>query len=161
MNTENNYAFIDGNNLYLGAKTQDIKLDYRRLRLYLTHKFNVTKAFIFIGYDPERTQLYASLHNAGFILVHKPTVKYYENGKQTMKGNVDAELVLHCAAIEYENYDKAIIVTSDGDFRCLLGFLKDREKLGRVIAPTRFYSSLLQKFRDDIVLLSTIRKKVS
>lgn len=157
----NNYAFIDGNNLYLGAKSQGIKLDYRKFRLYLTHKFNVAKAFIFIGYDPERTKLYANLHNAGFILIHKPTVKYYENGKQTMKGNVDAELVLNCAAIEYENYDKAIIITSDGDFRCLLEFLKDRDKLERIIAPTRFYSSLLQKFRSDIIPLSTIRKKIS
>lgn len=33
---ENNktYAFIDGNNLYLGAKSQNIELDYRKLRLY-------------------------------------------------------------------------------------------------------------------------------
>lgn len=95
------------------------------------------------------------------LLVHKPTVKYYENDKQTMKGNVDAELVLHCTAIEYENYDKAVIITSDGDFRCLLEFLKNRDKLERVIAPTRFYSSLLQKFRSDIISLSTIKKMIS
>lgn len=161
MKTENNYAFIDGNNLYLGAKAQGIDLDYRKLRLYLTHKFSISKAFIFIGYDPERTGLYASLHNAGFILVHKPTVKYYEDGKQTMKGNVDAELVLHCAAIEYGNYDKAVIITSDGDFRCLIDFLKDRGKLERIITPTKFYSSLLQEFRDSILSLSAIRKIIS
>lgn len=80
MKISKNYAFIDGNNLYLGAKSQGIKLDYRKLRLYLTHKFNVAKAIIFIGYDPERTALYADLYNAGFVLVQKPTVKYYENG---------------------------------------------------------------------------------
>lgn len=133
-------------------------MDYRKFRLYLTHKFKVSKAFI--GYDPEHTKLYANLHNAGFILIHKPTVKYYENGKQTMKGNVDAELVLHCAAIEYNNYNKAVIVTSDGDFRCLLDFLKDRGKLERVITPTKFYSSLLRKFRDDVLSLSKIKSIV-
>ena len=42
-----------------------------------------------------------------------------------MKGNVDAELVLHSAAIEYDNYDKAIVITSDGDFRCLFEYLKE------------------------------------
>ena len=157
----NNYAFIDGNNLYLGAKAQGIKLDYRKLRLYLTNKFNVSKAFIFIGYDPEHSRLYNSLHNAGFILVSKPTVKYYENGKRTMKGNVDAELVLHSAAIEYSNYDRAIVITSDGDFRCLFEYLKEKEKLERIITPTKFYSSLLQRFRKDILPLSTISKMIS
>lgn len=160
MNKPKNYAFIDGNNLYLGAKAQGIKIDYRKLRLYLAHKFNVVKAFIFIGYDPDRSPLYASLHNAGYILVQKPTVKYYENGKRTMKGNVDAELVLHSAAIEYKNYDKAIVITSDGDFRCLFEYLKEKEKLERIITPTRFYSSLLQIFRKDILSLSAIKKMV-
>lgn len=158
---DNNYAFIDGNNLYLGAKAQGIRLDYRKLRLYLTNKFGVSRAFIFIGYDPERSRLYDSLHNAGFILVSKPTVKYYENGKRTMKGNVDAELVLHSVAIEYDNYDRAIVITSDGDFRCLFEYLKEKEKLERIITPTRFYSSLLQKFRKEILPLSTISKMIS
>lgn len=161
MNKQKNYAFIDGNNLYLGAKAQGIRLDYRKLRLYLTHKFSVVKAFIFIGYDPDRTNLYAALHNAGFVLVQKPTVKFYENGKRTMKGNVDAELVLHSAAIEYENYDKAIVITSDGDFRCLFEYLKEKEKLERIITPTKFYSSLLQEFRREILSLSTIKKMIS
>ncbi len=61
-----------------------------------------------------------------------------------MKGNVDAELVLHSAAIEYDNYDKAIVITSDGDFRCLFEYLKEKEKLERIITPTKFYSSLFQ-----------------
>lgn len=136
-------------------------MDYRKLRLYLTHKLNVAKAFIFIGYDPERSSLYAALHNAGYILIQKPTVKYYENGKRTMKGNVDAEIVLHSAAIEYEKYDKAIVITSDGDFRCLFEYLGEQDKLGRIITPTKFYSSLLQKFRKDILPLSKIKKMIS
>ena len=47
-----NYAFIDGNNLYLGTKVQDINLDYGKLRKYLRNKFDVEKVFLFIGYDP-------------------------------------------------------------------------------------------------------------
>ena len=155
-NLNNNYAFIDGNNLYLGAKSQNIELDYRKLRLYLTNKFNVKKAFIFIGYDPDRTYLYSNLVDAGFILVHKPTVIYHENGKRTMKGNVDAELVLHSAAIEYKNYDKAIVVTSDGDFTCLFKFLQEKEKLEKIITPTKFYSSLFQPISQFIVPLYKI-----
>jgi len=31
--------------------------------------------------------------------------------------------VLYAAAIEYSNYDKAVIVSGDGDFYCLHEFL--------------------------------------
>ncbi len=160
MDRTKNYAFIDGNNLYLGARSQGIKIDYRKLRLYLTHKFGVAKAFIFIGYDPKRSSLYTALRNAGYILIQKPTVKYYENGKRTMKGNVDAELVLHSAAIEYKNYDRAIVITSDGDFRCLFEYLREKEKLERVITPTRFYSSLFQPISKYILPLKQIESKI-
>ncbi len=156
-----NYAFIDGNNLYLGAKSQGIELDYRKLRLYLKNKFNVEKAIIFIGYDPDRTSLYSNLVEAGFKLVHKPTVYYYEDGKRTMKGNVDAELVLHAAAIEYRNYEKAIIVSSDGDFTCLIQFLLEKNKLLKIITPTNFYSRLFHPYTSYILTLKKIRDTIS
>lgn len=151
-----NYAFIDGNNLYLGAKSQGIELDYRKFRLYLAHKFDVKKAFIFIGYDPDRTYLYNRLVSAGFTLVHKPTVIYVKDGKRLMKGNVDAELVLYSAAIEYDNYDEAVIVTSDGDFTCLFNFLAGNGKLCKIITPTKFYSSLFQPVSQFILPLYKI-----
>ena len=156
-----NYAFIDGNNLYLGAKSQKIKLDYRSLRFYLRDKFGVAKAFLFIGYDSNNVQLYNSLQSAGFILVFKPTIPYMENGHRQMKGNVDAELVLHAAAIEYRNYEKAIIVTSDGDFACLMRYLDEKNKLGRIITPTASHSSLLRPFGKYILPLKSIKESVS
>lgn len=154
------YVFIDGNNLHLGAKSQGIELDYRKLRLYLTHKFNAKKAFIFIGYDPDRTYTYSRLVDAGFTLIHKPTVIYHESGKRQMKGNVDAELVLHAAAIEYDNYDKAIVFTSDGDFTCLFNYLAGKGKLERIITPTKFYSSLFQPLASYILPLKRIAKMI-
>lgn len=156
-----NYAFIDGNNLYLGAKSQNIKLNYRSLRFYLRDKLGVAKAFLFIGYNSQNTELYNNLQSAGFILVFKPTVPYTENGHRQMKGNVDAELVLHSAAIEYKNYDKAVIVSSDGDFACLIRYLKANKKLSRIITPTDSYSSLLSPFGKFILPLKSIKGNVS
>lgn len=161
MGDEKNYAFVDGNNLYLGARSQGINLDYRKFRLYLKNKFNVEKAFLFIGYDPERTRMYNYLVSSGYILIHKPTVIYHENGRRMMKGNVDAELVLYAAAIEYNNYSQAVIVTSDGDFACLIDYLRKNDKLRRIITPTEFYSSLLQDFRQNILPLRNIRGIIS
>jgi hypothetical protein len=44
-----NYAFIDGNNIYLGIKNLGWDLDYARFRIYLKEKHQVVKAFYFIG----------------------------------------------------------------------------------------------------------------
>ena len=155
------YAFIDGNNLYLGAKSQGIELDYGKLRLYLRNKLGVDIAFLFIGYNPDNARLYATLQSYGYILIFKPVVFYTENDKRTMKGNVDAELVLHSAAIEYDNYDKAVIVTSDGDFACLVQYLDENNKLAKIITPTNFYSSLFHPYTKYILPLSKFSSKIS
>jgi uncharacterized LabA/DUF88 family protein len=115
---------------------------------------------MFIGLVSNNQKLYTQLQASGFILVFKPTVQYFENGKQTVKGNVDAELVLHTAAIEYSNYEKAIIVSGDGDFACLLEFLQDNNKLLRVFTPNSQYSKLLKPYSRYIVELSQLKNSL-
>jgi len=65
-------------------------------------------------------QLYTSLQQAGFVLVFKPVLQVKERGA---KGHVNADLVLK-AMTEYGNYEKAVIVTSDGDFCSLVETLR-------------------------------------
>lgn len=150
------FAFIDSQNLNLGT-SKDIyrnkkliykgwKLDYRKFRKYLQDKFHVKKAFLFIGYIAKNKSLYSSLETCGYSLIFKPTTK--DNlGKP--KGNVDAELVLYASAIEYGNYDKAIVVSGDGDFYCLHEYLLKRKKLLGIIIPnTKSESTLLKKFQS-------------
>ena len=49
--------------------------------------------------------------------------------------------------LSYENYDKAVIVSGDGDFRCLHEFLNEKGKLLRIIIPNeKSQSSLLRPF---------------
>jgi len=162
------YVFIDSQNLNLGT-SKDIymgdkllykgwKLDYKKFRIYLKDKFKVEKVFLFIGYIPSYQELYKSLKKWGYALVFKPTVK---DGTGKPKGNVDAELVLHAAKLEFDNYDKAIIVSGDGDFYCLHKFLKKEGKLAKIIIPNRkSESSLLRKFQLDKVFLDREKNKL-
>jgi len=155
------YAFIDSQNLNLGT-SKDIyrnnkliytgwKLDFKKFRRYLLDKFRVSKAFLFIGYIPQNKPLYNKLKSYGYELVFKPTVKDNE-GKP--KGNVDAELVLHSAAVEFSNYNKAVIVAGDGDYRCLHEYLIKNKKLSKIIIPNRYNeSSLLKDFQEYKVFL--------
>lgn len=155
-----NYAFIDSQNLYLGIKSQEWEIDYAKLRLYLKNKFNIEKAFIFIGYVPKNIQLYTNLQKAGYIVVFKPTISYIAGSKRTQKGNVDAELVLHAAAIEYGNYEQAIIISSDGDFACLAEYLAGNNKLLKIMTPSQKYSKLLSKFGNRILQINDCRKSL-
>ncbi len=120
----NNYAFIDSQNLNLSVKQQGWTLDFGRFRKYLEDKYKITKAFLFIGYVPQNQSLYINLQKGGYILVFKLTLTLPDG---RVKGNVDAELVLH-TMIEYRNYDKALIVTGDGDFYCLVEYLLKNDK---------------------------------
>lgn len=152
----NNYAFIDSQNLNLSVRDQCWKLDYKKFRIYLKDKFNVEKAFLFIGYIPKNKKIYDNLHRSGFEIIFKPISK--QNGK--IKGNVDAELVLHCM-INYNNFNKAVIITGDGDFHCLIEYLEKKNKLSKLIVPNKYkYSALLKRFLNKTTSLNNLKPKL-
>ncbi len=154
---ENNFAFIDSQNLNLSIRNQGWILDYKKFRKYLEDKYNVTKAFLFIGYVPQNQDLYTSLQESGYIVIFKPTLTL-PNGK--VKGNVDAELVLH-AMVEYQKYDKALIVTGDGDFYCLVDYLIKQDKLLKLMIPNeKKFSSLYRKVMSHIVFMNNLKEKL-
>ena len=153
----NNYAFIDSQNLNLSIREQGWALDYKKFRIYLKDVFEVTKAYLFIGYIETNQALYKYLQDAGYTLIFKPTLQL-SNGR--VKGNVDAELVLH-TMIEFDNYERAVIVTGDGDFHCLVDYLIQQGKLAKLVIPNqRKFSSLYRKLMTHIIFLNNMRSKL-
>jgi uncharacterized LabA/DUF88 family protein len=112
------------------------------------------------------------MHELGFLVVLKPTVDVSashdaddkkskkDDDKPTVKGNVDAELVLY-AMKELPNYGKAIIVSGDGDFFSLAEYLEEQGKLANILTPNWQYSSLLKPFEPKIVRLDQLRRQLS
>jgi len=86
-------------------------------------------------------------------------VEYHKDGE--VKGNIDADLVLQ-AMIDYEKYDKAVIVTSDGDFYSLVKYLYKNNKLRIVVSPYFKTCSILLKktAREKIVFVSNLKQKL-
>ena len=152
------YAFIDSQNLNLGVQSQEWELDFNRFRVFLKDKYQVKKAFLFIGFIPKYKTLYTFLKKSGYNIIYKPVLEQKKKS-QPIKGNVDAELVLH-TMIEFNNYDKAVIVSGDGDFHCLVEYLESKSKLLKLIVPNRRYSSLLRKFSRYIVNIDLFREKL-
>ena len=154
--TENNFAFIDAQNVQMGVKELGWKVDWKRLRIYLKEKFSVNVAYIFLGYIKEYQPLYISLQRAGYILVFKEILRSKTIIK--IKGNIDAELVLQTMI----DYDQTVIITSDGDFSCLVRYLAEKNKLGHLLSThLKSCSVLLKKSaRGKIDYLDEIRNKI-
>lgn len=155
---ENNFAYIDGANLHKALEELGWELDYKRFRIWLTEKYSVNKAYIFIGLIPKYKNLYTYLQECGFTLVFKETT-YDADGKA--KGNCDAELVLQAAKDFYEQkFNQAVLVTGDGDFSCLALFLIEGSKLRAIVAPNSGKCSyLLRRIQIPIIFLNSLKHK--
>ena len=89
------------------------------------------------------TNLHKGICELGWRLDYK-RFRIWLADKYLVKGNCDAEMVLQTVSDMYEkNYDKAVIVTGDGDFACLASFLNSRSKLVAVLSPNREKASVL------------------
>ena len=158
MKKQNNSAFIDGANLHKGIAELHWDLDYKKFRVWLLEKYQVNKAYLFLGFVPKYKKLYTYLQEAGFILIYKE-VTY--NGTGKTKGNCDATLVLKVVVDFYEKrYDKAVIVSSDGDYAELVDFLREKQSLKMLISPNKKCSFLLRKLNVPLLYLDTKKTKL-
>jgi uncharacterized LabA/DUF88 family protein len=153
------YAFIDSQNLNLGVRSAGWELDFGKFFIYLKEKLSINKSYLFIGKVEGKEKLYKYLENCGYCVIYKPTLKFKNKKGIRIKGNVDAELVLQ-VMIEWKNFDKAVLVSGDGDFYCLTHYLHHSNKLEKILVPNKNYSSLLRKFANKIVSVEQLRDKV-
>lgn len=151
--------YIDGNNLYRSAKELGFEIDYKKLRGWLRQKYNIHNAYLFIGLVPERVKFYEYLQSCGFILIFKQTISISEK----IKGNCDAELVLKTVSDFYtKSFTSCILITGDGDFGCLVEFLRDNNVITGVISPDREKCSILIRNKNiEITFLNDIYHKFS
>ena len=157
---KNNVAYIDGANLHKGIASLGWRLDYSRFRVWLEEKYDVRTAYLFIGLISSFKDLYKYLQESGFILVYKEVI-FDGDGKP--KGNCDADLVLQVACDTYEGkYEKAVIVSSDGDYAGLVRFLQQKGKMRAVLSPAteKKCSILLKRTNAPIAYLSDQKNKL-
>ncbi len=162
------YAFIDSQNLNVSVQKYGWKMDWRKFRKFLEDRYGVNNAYMFIGYVPEHVDIYEKMHEAGYSVVLKPTFDMSRprpedsNGKsdKPVKGNIDADLVLW-AMKEIKNYDKAVLVSGDGDFFALVEYLEQQNKLLKILTPTGQYSSLFHQFDEYIERIDNHRRDLA
>ena len=165
----NNLAFIDGQNLFMNTAKRVINpwvIDLARFNVYLKRKYNVSKAYYFLGYvQDEHNDIYEEIQKAGFILLfrlHNPAMV----GKK--KGNVDSDIIFSVMKKLYrkEDFNKIILVSGDGDYKLLVDFLIEENRFEKILFPDRQFRSSLYKeltnnyfvYLDDTDIQNKIRK---
>jgi uncharacterized LabA/DUF88 family protein len=145
---EKNIAYIDGQNLYMGISLLEEGswgVDLVRFREYLRKKYKVAKAYYFLGYTVEENNgLYEHIQEAGFIL------KFREHNSAMLgkkKGNVDTDIVFDIMKRLYkkEDFNKVVLVSGDGDYKLLVDFLIEEDKLEKLLFPNKKFASSLYK----------------
>ena len=157
---ENVIAYIDASNLKFGIKQSGWEIDYISFRSWLRDKFGVTKAILFLGLIPDKANYYNYLQKFGYVLVFKPTIT---NSEGKVKGNIDGELILNIASDFYENkFSKVILVSGDGDYHCIVEFLKNKNVPIKIISPNKKYLSfLLRRLNVPLIILDDFKDKLS
>jgi len=162
---QQNTAFIDGQNLYLGTKEDGWAVDHKRFRIYLKDKYGVLEAYYFLGFISEKEQhLYDKLGEAGFMLIHKEHLPTLRGAK---KGNVDSDIIFEVMKklIDRELIGKVLIVSGDGDYKKLADYLIHKGVFKKILFPNkRFASSLymdLGREMFDYLGETDIRAKIA
>ncbi len=142
-----NIAYVDGQNLYMGtAKSEPVwHIDLARFRVYLLRKYNVEKAFYYLGYvqdSKSAEELYEEIQSAGFILVFRQHTSAMLGKK---KGNVDSDIIFSIMKRLYKDkdFEKVILVSGDGDYKSLVDFLIEEKRFAKILFPNRQYASSL------------------
>ncbi len=146
----NNYAYIDGQNLHLGTKGLDDnswRIDLMKFRVYLREKYNVEKAFYYLGYVQEGIKiehLYEIIQSAGFILMFRQHNAAMIGKK---KGNVDSDIIFSVMkrVCKDKDFDKIVLVSGDGDYKMLVDFLIEEQRFEKILFPNRKFRSSLYK----------------
>jgi len=144
---ENNFAFIDGQNLYMGTRSENPSwtVDLARFRKYLSKKYRVRKAYYYLGCVDEKHQnLYEEIQSANFILTFR---KHNTAMLGKKKGNVDSDIIFSIMKKMYkkEPFDKIVLVSGDGDYKMLVDFLIEENKFKKILFPNKKFASSLYK----------------
>jgi len=144
QNNKNNYAFIDAANIIYGCGRAGWKMDFEKLFKYLKERFRVNRILYYAGLDAENKKqlvFYEILQKFGCELRLVP-VKRFKDGAR--KGDVDARLTFE-AMKYFDNYEKAIFLTGDGDYYWLLEYLLEKQKEIKLIGHTQSTAKELKK----------------
>ncbi len=143
------YAFVDAANvIYRNSDVHPWKIDLRKLHKYLKERFGVERVLYYGGIDNRnqtQVRIYKKMEEWGYELRLNP-VKHFvnERGEWYTKADVDSRMTFEMMRF-LPDYDRAIVLTGDGDFYWVLEFLLQTKEQVRLIASPKKTAKELKK----------------
>ena len=135
-------VFIDGANLYQAARALGFDIDYRRLLAAFGASGRLVRAYYYTAlldeqeYSPIRP-LVDWLEYNGFTMVTKPLKEFTQaTGRRKYKGNMDVEIAVDIMELA-PHLDHIVLISGDGDFRCLVEAVQRRGLRVTVVSTVR------------------------
>jgi len=142
--------FVDGANMfYTQKKGLGWFFDPAKLLRVLRGDDELTDAYWFMGVkqpsDSRDENFIRFLAYAGYVVRTKNLKTIYDSdsGESTQRANLDIEIVMDMFNT-VENYDKAILVSGDGDFERALELLRSRGKEICVVSTQNWIAAELR-----------------
>ncbi len=129
----------------MNTKANSWTVDLVRFRIYLKERYDIEKAYYFLGaVDEDNQDLYEKIQTAGFILVFR---EHSQSMIGKKKGNVDTDIVFTVMSkiADKEQLDNVVLVSGDGDYYKMVKYLIEKERFAKLLAPNRHSTSSLYR----------------
>jgi uncharacterized LabA/DUF88 family protein len=156
MRKKQRIAYIDNENVNVSIAKLWRKIDWSALYRRLQHTYSIDQVKMFMGRHPSYQRMYDFFDSIGYTLVFR---KMIINDAQPLKWNIDTELVLEVMK-DFPRLHKAVVMSGDGDFACLLEYLYQQKKLEKLIVPNvKRYSDLFKDILPSSKIIPLSNKK--
>ncbi|AFZ15689.1 protein of unknown function DUF88 (plasmid) [Crinalium epipsammum PCC 9333] len=147
---------IDGDNTFLSAKEQGLRIDYQKLIPELSQGASqLIGAFHFASVDSAKEKevnFLKFLNSIGYKVVSQEIIQHKDGSKE---GNLDPEIMLQMIRC-IDTSDTVVLVSGDGDFKPFVEYLKEKHCRVEVYGFEASTNKTLKKVSDRYVDLKTL-----
>ncbi len=142
--------FIDNSNIFKGFQKYNIKVDYEKLKNFITRGRRLDAIFLYEGVvypmSPEKRSWYKELTIRSGYIIKASFDKIARSG--AIEKKVDINIAIDIVSLAYENaYDTVVLVSGDGDF---VPVVKKVKELGKNMEVWAFRYSLANTLKVEL-----------
>lgn len=156
--------FIDGSNTWHCQKANRWRIDFFKLKEFLSLRGQISGLYYFTPDAPYFKNFLKTLDALGYSVVKKPLKKIRVRRKKgisqfTYKGNLDMEMGLMMVA-NIDLYDEYIVISGDSDFEVVLNLLRNKGKNVVAMCNKSALSIEMRRASNQVVYFHEIKKQI-
>ncbi|MFX1286832.1 MAG: NYN domain-containing protein [Promethearchaeota archaeon] len=158
--------FVDHANIFYNLQKRDIRIDYQKLRQIVSRDSHLVGAFVYLGVPDkipiEKENFMRYIEKAGYTIQKRP-LSMLSDGSTKQK-RIDIFIYKDMVELAEEDaYDKAVLLSGDGDFVDAIKQLKVLKKRFEIWSFCKSLSKLLRKEagEDNIHYIDDILGEIS